>query len=103
MNANIIDVFDEIVLALLKSRHLFSNAVLHAAVDRHPVQQSTCMWFALLSVRPERFDFRVLDIAAQNIAQSNDIRSREFVQPIALPIMCVDAYGVRPSGAVFAE
>jgi len=58
---------------------------------------------AFLSVRPERFDLRVLDVAAQNIAQSDDIRWREFVQAIALSIMRVDASGMRPLRAVFGE
>ncbi len=50
------------------------------------------MIFAFLSVRPERFDFDVLDIAAQNISQRDKICSREFVQAIALSIVCADAY-----------
>jgi hypothetical protein len=33
MNAHIVDVFNEIILALLKPRNLFSNAMLEAAVD----------------------------------------------------------------------
>src|SRR5580658_6650377 len=61
------------------------------------------MSFAFPSVRTERLNFRVLDIATQNVSQSDDIRSREFIQTITLPISCVDAKGMRPTCAVFAE
>jgi hypothetical protein len=39
----------------------------------------------------------VLDITAQNIAQKDYIRSREFVQTITLSVMRVDAKGMRPT------
>src|SRR6516225_8765688 len=61
------------------------------------------MSFTFLSVRPERFDFSMLDIAAQHISQSDDIRTREFVETIALSIVCVDALGMRPPCSFFAE
>jgi len=64
MNTLIIDVLDEIVFALFKSRDFFSNAMLQAAIDRHLAQQSACMSLAFLSVQAERLDFKVLDIAA---------------------------------------
>src|SRR5271154_5085767 len=103
MNAHVIDVLDEIVFTLLKARHLFSNAMLQAAVDRHPAQQTACMSLALIPIRPERLYFRMLDIAAHDISQSDDIRSLEFIQAITLPIACVGAKGMRPTRAVFAE
>src|SRR5258708_38632271 len=103
MNAHVIDVLDKIVFALLKPRDLFSNAMLEAAADRHPAQQSACMSLAFLPVRPERLDFRVLDMAAHDISQRDDIRSREFIQPIFLAIACVDANGMCPARAVLAE
>jgi hypothetical protein len=61
------------------------------------------MSLAFFSVWPERFDFRVLDIAAQNIAQSDDVRPRELIQPITLSITRVDALGMCPARAVFVE
>jgi len=67
MNAHVIDVFDEIVFALFKARNLFSDAMLKATVNRHPMQQPALMSFAYRSVRPERFDLGVLNIAAQNV------------------------------------
>jgi hypothetical protein len=36
------------------------------------------MGLAFLSVRPERFDLRALDMAAQNVAQCDDISTREW-------------------------
>lgn len=52
MNTHIIDVLDEIVFALFKARNLFPNAMLQAAVDRHPAQQPARVSFALFSIRP---------------------------------------------------
>lgn len=91
MNTDVVDVFDKIVLALFKPGNLFPNAMLQAGFDRHPLQQPARMSLAFLPIWPERFDFRVLDVAAQYIAQSDDIRSREFVQAVALSVMRVDA------------
>ena len=79
MHTYVIYVLDEIVFALLESRNLFPNAMLQAAIDGHAAQQSTRMRLAFLPVWPERFNFGVLNIAAQNISQSHDIPSREFV------------------------
>ncbi len=45
----------------------------------------------------------MLHIAAQNISQRDDIGSREFIEAIPLSIMCVYAWGMCPSGAVFTE
>jgi hypothetical protein len=45
----------------------------------------------------------VLDITAQNIAQNDYIRSREFVQAITLSVMRVDAKGMRPTLTFLAE
>src|SRR5713101_3420608 len=67
------------------------------------MQQSTRIGLAFLTFWPERLDFGVLEIAAQNISQSDDIRSRKFIQTITLPIACVDAKGMRPTRAVFTE
>src|ERR1700747_1277656 len=103
MNTHIIDVLDKIVLALFKTRDFLSKAMLQAAVDHHPAQQSPRVSFAFPAVRPERFDFRVLDIAAQNISQSDDVGPRELVLTIALSIMRVDAQGMCPGRAFFAE
>lgn len=97
MNTPIIDVFDEIVFALFKSRNFLPNAVWQTAFDRHPTQQPTCVAFAFLSVRQERFDFRVLNVAAQNISQSENIRSRESVWTIGPSSMRVYAKRMRPA------
>jgi hypothetical protein len=45
----------------------------------------------------------VLDIAAQDIAQSDDICPREFIQTVALSIMRIDAWRLCPPRAVFGE
>jgi hypothetical protein len=47
MNTHIIDVFDEIVLTLLKPRNLFSDAMLQTTLNRRPAQQSerVCLTF----------------------------------------------------------
>ena len=103
MNTFVIDVFDEIVGALLKSRDFFPNAVLETTLDLHAAQQPARVGLTFLSVRSQRFDFRVLDIAAQNVPQGDDICPRESVQPIALSNMRVDANGMRPARAVLAE
>ena len=103
MNAHVIDVLDKIVFALLKPRDFFSNAVLKAALDLHAVQQAARVGLTFLSTRPQRFDFRVLDIAAQNVAQGDDIRPRESVQPIDLAVARINANGMRPARAVLAK
>src|SRR6266404_3947689 len=61
------------------------------------------MRLAFLTLWTERFDFRVLDVAAQNISQSDDIRTREFVQTIVLSIACVNAQRMCPSRTVLGE
>ena len=42
-------------------------------------------------------------MAAQNVPQGDNVRSREFVQAVGLSIVRVDAKGMRPTLAVFAE
>ena len=59
------------------------------------------MSLAFLSVWTERFDFRMLDIAAQNITQGNDIGPRQLVEAITLSIVSVDARGMRPTPGDF--
>src|SRR5262249_1710939 len=103
MNAHIIYVLDEVAFALLKPRNLLPNEMLYAAFDRPPTQQPACMSLAVHAIRPKRFDFRMLDVAAQNIAQSDDVRSQQFVQTVAACVMRVDTYGMHPSSPVFAE
>src|ERR1700741_1173666 len=71
--------------------------------DDYSEQQSACITLAFLSVLPERFDFRMLDIAAQNISQSDNVPSRKFVQAMALSVMRVDASGMQPGRTVFIE
>jgi len=91
MNAHIVDVFDEIVFALFKPRNLFSNAIVEPAIDVHSPQQSPCMGLAFFSVWTKRFNFRMLNIAAQDIAKRDEIRVCEFVQAIAFSVVRVDA------------
>lgn len=68
VNAHVINILDEIVLAFLKAGDFFSNAMLQPAVDRDAAQQSTCVSLAFLPFRPEGFDFAVINVAAQHIA-----------------------------------
>lgn len=91
MNTNIVDILDEVVFTLFEPRNLFTNAVLQAAFDRHPLQQASRMSSAFLSIRPVRFNLSVLDVTAQNIAQRDDVGSREFVQTIVFPVVRVHA------------
>ena len=103
MDAHIIDVFDEIAVPLLEPRNLFTDAMLQAALDRHPLHQPACMRLTRHSVWPKRFDFGVLEIAAQDISQSDDVPTRKFVQPIVLSIMRIDAWAMGPTRAVLAK
>jgi hypothetical protein len=50
MNTFVIDVFDEIVGALLKSRDFFPNAVLETTLDLHAAQQPARVGLTFLSV-----------------------------------------------------
>jgi len=61
VNTYVIDVFDEIALTLLVARYFLPDAKLQAAVHSYSAQQSARVIFAFLAVRPERFDFRMLD------------------------------------------
>jgi hypothetical protein len=51
----IVDVFDESVLSLFKSRNFLSNASLQAALDRHPAKQPPRVRFAFCPSSPSDF------------------------------------------------
>src|SRR5262249_7352336 len=97
MNAIIIDVLDEIALTLLVARYLFADAMLQTAVHGYSAQQSTRVGFAFLSVRPERFDFGMHQITAQNVPESDDAPWRKCVQAIAASVARIDAFRSRPA------
>ena len=103
VNAHVIDAFDKIVHAFFKTRYFVPDAMLQAAVDCHTAQQPTCVSLAFSSVWSERFDFGVINVAAQDVAQTYDIYTRKLVQSISLAIVRVDAKRMRPTLAFLAE
>jgi hypothetical protein len=53
MNTHVIDVFDKIAVALLKTGQFLPDAMLQAAMDDCPTQQSSCVGLAFLTVGPK--------------------------------------------------
>src|SRR5215467_8388681 len=103
MNAIIIDAFDEIALTLLVARYFLPDAILQAAVHGYSTQQSSCVGLTFSVVRPKRFDFRMHQVTAQNVPESDDAPWRKCVQGIAASVARIDAFRNRPARAVLAE
>jgi len=85
VNAIIIDVFDEIVLALLKTGHFLPDTILQSTLDSYSTQQSSCVGLTFLAVRPKRLGFRMHEIATQNVTERDDLPSHKCIQAITLP------------------
>jgi hypothetical protein len=76
--------------------------VLLATFDLHSAQQSAGVSFALVSVWPERLDFGVLQVPADNITKRDDLRAK-FGEAVGLSVARIDAARMSPFPAIFVE